>query len=122
MAPALPRPPRGRYGIVGDPVQCGQDLPENNPTAPHHRTQPELDLGHGTATAGNPRSESRSGVAPVDTGPVSMSSVSSLRPYPAYMESGLDWLGRVPDHWEVRRLKGVAKILSGATSASGRSE
>ena len=52
----------------------------------------------------------------------SVSSVSGLRPYPAYMESGLDWLGRVPDHWEVRRLKGVAKILSGATSASGRSE
>ena len=47
---------------------------------------------------------------------------NGLRPYPAYRESGLDWLGRAPDHWEVRRLKGLAKILNGATPASGRSE
>ena len=49
-------------------------------------------------------------------------SANGLQPYPAYRESGLDWLGRVPDHWAVRRLKGFAKILNGATPASGRSE
>ena len=32
-------------------------------------------------------------------------SVNGLRPYPAYRDSGADWLGRVPEHWEVRRLK-----------------
>ena len=27
-------------------------------------------------------------------------------PYEAYQESGFDWLGRVPNHWELRRLGG----------------
>ncbi len=30
-----------------------------------------------------------------------------FRPYPAYRHSGIEWLGDVPDHWEVRRLKSV---------------
>ena len=25
--------------------------------------------------------------------------------YPVYCESGIEWLGKIPDHWEVRRLK-----------------
>ena len=25
--------------------------------------------------------------------------------YPAYKDSGVEWLGKVPEHWEVRRLK-----------------
>lgn len=27
--------------------------------------------------------------------------IQSLRPYPAYKDSGVPWLGRVPEHWEV---------------------
>jgi type I restriction enzyme S subunit len=27
----------------------------------------------------------------------------ALKPYPAYQESGLPWLGSVPEHWDVRR-------------------
>ena len=30
---------------------------------------------------------------------------SSLKPYPAYKPSGVEWLGEVPAHWEVRRLE-----------------
>lgn len=30
-----------------------------------------------------------------------------LEPYPAYKDSGVEWLGDVPEHWEVRRLKAV---------------
>ena len=30
---------------------------------------------------------------------------TTLRPYPAYRPSGVPWLGDVPAHWEVRRLK-----------------
>ena len=37
-------------------------------------------------------------------------SVNGLRPYPAYRESGLDWLGRVPEHWEVRRVANIADL------------
>jgi hypothetical protein len=28
---------------------------------------------------------------------------TKLRPYPEYRDSGVDWLGRVPAHWEVVR-------------------
>ena len=27
-----------------------------------------------------------------------------LKPYPGYKDSGVEWLGEVPEHWEVRRL------------------
>ena len=29
----------------------------------------------------------------------------NLKPYPDYKDSGVEWLGDVPTHWEVRRLK-----------------
>jgi type I restriction enzyme S subunit len=35
------------------------------------------------------------------------------QPYPEYRESGIEWLGKVPDHWEVRRLKFAAEIQNG---------
>ena len=31
-----------------------------------------------------------------------------LTPYPAYKDSGVPWLGEVPAHWEVQRLRNVA--------------
>jgi type I restriction enzyme S subunit len=31
--------------------------------------------------------------------------ISELRPYPTYKESGVPWLGKLPDHWQVDRLK-----------------
>ena len=35
---------------------------------------------------------------------------SRFQPYPAYKSSGVDWLGEVPAHWEVRRLRNVAEM------------
>ncbi len=32
------------------------------------------------------------------------------QPYPAYKPSGVEWLGDVPVHWEVRRLKSFAAV------------
>jgi hypothetical protein len=32
-----------------------------------------------------------------------------FRPYPEYKDSGIDWLGQIPAHWAVVRLK---RILS----------
>ena len=37
----------------------------------------------------------------------------SLNPYPAYKPSGVPWLGDVPDHWDVVRLKGVCRLAYG---------
>ncbi|MGH6986613.1 MAG: restriction endonuclease subunit S [Caulobacteraceae bacterium] len=31
--------------------------------------------------------------------------LGSFRPYPAYKDSWVEWLGDVPEHWEVRRLR-----------------
>lgn len=31
--------------------------------------------------------------------------IHDLKPYPAYKNSGVPWLGQVPTHWEVRRLR-----------------
>ena len=33
--------------------------------------------------------------------------IANLPPYSAYKPSGVDWLGDVPAHWEVRRLRNV---------------
>jgi type I restriction enzyme S subunit len=36
-----------------------------------------------------------------------------FKPYPEYKNSGIEWLGKIPAHWEARRLKNLAKISSG---------
>ena len=42
---------------------------------------------------------------------------ATLPPYPAYKPSGIEWLGDVPAHWEVRRLKQVASLNPSRTEA-----
>ena len=39
--------------------------------------------------------------------------VRTGQPYPVYKPSGIEWLGDVPAHWKVRRLKFLANISSG---------
>jgi type I restriction enzyme S subunit len=36
--------------------------------------------------------------------------MNGLAPYPAYKDSGVSWLGEVPEHWAVGRLRNQAKI------------
>ena len=36
-----------------------------------------------------------------------------MKPYPTYKPSGIDWLGDIPKHWEVKKLKYLAKIGNG---------
>ena len=38
---------------------------------------------------------------------------ASNRPYPEYRDSGVEWLGDVPEHWGIGRLKTVAAIATG---------
>ena len=42
--------------------------------------------------------------------------IAYLKPYPEYKESGLPWLGRVPRHWEVKRLKNWVAINASTLS------
>ena len=46
--------------------------------------------------------------------------IADLKPYPAYKDSGVEWLGKVPEHWEVRRLKTLCSqsALYGANMAA----
>ena len=42
----------------------------------------------------------------------------ALKPYPDYKDSGVEWLGNVPAHWQVRRLKNVAGLVMGQSPSS----
>lgn len=36
--------------------------------------------------------------------------MSHYKPYPAYRDSGVKWIGQVPEHWEIARIKRHASI------------
>jgi type I restriction enzyme S subunit len=44
-----------------------------------------------------------------------VSNVRRFKPYPAYKPTGMEWLGDVPEHWDVRRLKFVGDAIIGLT-------
>ena len=44
--------------------------------------------------------------------------VRTGQPYPAYKPSGVEWLGEVPAHWEIRRVKQCARTISKGTTPS----
>ena len=50
--------------------------------------------------------------------------VRTGKPYPAYKPSGAEWLGEVPAHWEVRRLRYLTKrkLTYGANASAEFSE
>jgi type I restriction enzyme S subunit len=39
--------------------------------------------------------------------------VRTGKPYPSYKDSGVPWLGKVPEHWEVRRIKRMCWVQGG---------
>lgn len=41
-----------------------------------------------------------------------------LNPNVKMKDSGVEWIGEIPEHWEVRRLKHIAKLQSGETISS----
>ena len=43
-------------------------------------------------------------------------------PYPAYKDSGVEWLGEIPAHWEVKRTRHVARLESGHTPSRSNSK
>jgi type I restriction enzyme S subunit len=49
---------------------------------------------------------------------IDTSVVNRWKRYPAYKDSGVEWLGEIPAHWEVKQLKFIAYIQSGV--AKGR--
>lgn len=47
--------------------------------------------------------------------------ISDLRPYPAMKDSGVPWLGEVPEHWEVKRGKTLFRCID-VRSSTGEEE
>ena len=43
-----------------------------------------------------------------------------ISPYPDYKASGIEWLGQIPTHWEVKRLKHLASFFTGWTPPTGQ--
>ena len=48
--------------------------------------------------------------------------VRTGKPYPAYKDSRVEWLGQVPEHWEVRRLKSICRLAYGDALAEDARE
>ncbi len=49
--------------------------------------------------------------------------IADLKPYPKYKDSGLPWLGPVPGHWEVRRLRAsIVDCVNGIWGADPNGE
>ena len=44
-----------------------------------------------------------------------MTTATKYKTYPKYKSSGIDWLGDIPDGWEVRRIKMLCKVSRGAS-------
>ena len=47
--------------------------------------------------------------------------VRTGQPYPAYKDSGVEWLGEVPEHWEVWQVGHFSRIGNGSTPSRGNS-
>ena len=47
--------------------------------------------------------------------------IADLKPYPAMKDSGIEWLGEVPEHWEVKRGKNVFSCID-VRSETGEEE
>ena len=39
--------------------------------------------------------------------------MGQLEKYSSYKDSGVEWLGEIPEHWEVKKIKHIGKIKSG---------
>ncbi len=44
--------------------------------------------------------------------------VATGKPYPKYKASGVEWLGQVPEEWEIKKIKYIAKMKSGENITS----
>ena len=47
-----------------------------------------------------------------------MTELAAMPRYEAYKDSGVEWLGEIPEHWEVNRLKAFIKTLDSGVSVN----
>jgi len=44
-----------------------------------------------------------------------------MKLYPAYKDSGIEWLGKIPKHWEIKKLKYLFSLSNGESAQNERS-
>ncbi len=44
-------------------------------------------------------------------------SARRFKPYPAYKDSGVEWLGKIPAHWEAAKMWRISSATGGGTPA-----
>jgi type I restriction enzyme S subunit len=42
-----------------------------------------------------------------------------MKKYDSYKDSGIEWIGDIPNHWHVKRLKNIGSLYSGLSGKSG---
>jgi len=45
----------------------------------------------------------------------SLTGLRKFKPYPAYKDSGVEWLGKIPAQWGIKRLKRIVQFRGGGT-------
>src|SRR5690606_224708 len=45
-----------------------------------------------------------------------------MKPYDTYKDSGIEWIGEIPSHWEVKKVKYNFSFRTGLTPSSGKTE
>ena len=55
-------------------------------------------------------------------GPNAFVRAEEYLPYPTYRDSGVEWLGEIPAHWEVKKITRLFSIGSGTTPPTDYSE
>ena len=81
---------------------------ESGDTSPQSKTGSFGMRSHETALRGADASAPHSENPKIENGDTSPQ--SKWKPYPKYRDSGVEWLGPVPEGWEVIRLKNMTKI------------
>ena len=46
--------------------------------------------------------------------------MAKYKAYPEYKDSGVEWLGEIPSHWNVKRIKETASVISGYPFSSSQ--
>ena len=42
-----------------------------------------------------------------------------MKKYDSYKDSGIEWIGMIPSHWDITRLRFLGSLYSGLTGKSG---
>lgn len=51
-----------------------------------------------------------------------MTEPNKHRPHPKYLPSGIEWLGDIPEHWQIKPLKYLVRFFSGGTPSKDNPE